>query len=564
MNIFRKLFVGCIFLNVFIFPRLVLAEEITHFMASYEIQKAGTVQVEERIQYDFGSAIKHGIYRYIPLVTTNAEGKKFKLAVSDIAVIDQMGKPYTFTDSSTDTQVTLKIGDADKTISGEHVYRITYIVSGAVTYFSDHDEFYWNVTGNGWVVPIQKASGTVRLPQTLPETDIKMNCFTGVAGSSNHSCGSVYIQGAATMSAASSLGISEGLTIAVSFPKNIVDVLEPVPVIEKVLTPWEKFVAQATVIGMILAGILWYFGLPIYIILRWVRLGRDPKPVIGVASAWFEPPKTKSGRLLSPGETGTLVDETAGMQDVTATIIDLARRGYIKIVEKKKDDFTFIKQKDYTGDKELRLHETTVLDGIFSGGAREVRIKDKDVSGVVSTVKSNLYTAVVTEKYFDKNPNTTRIIFYVLAGVGLFTGNILLAIVAFLFGRAMPKKTQTGADAAAVAISLKNFLSSQERWLAGIAKNQLMFEKLLPYAIAFGVEKIWARRFKDIAMREPDWYQGYGSHAFTSIYMANALVSTHSSFVRAATPTSSTTGHSSGFSGGFSGGGGGGGGGGSW
>ena len=92
-----------------------------------------------------------------------------------------------------------------------------------------------------------------------------------------------------------------------------------------------------------------------------------------------------------------------------------------------------------------------------------------------------------------------------------------------------------------------------------------MFEKLLPYAVAFGVEKIWANRFKDIQLRQPEWYSGYGSSSrFNSVYFTNSLNSSFSSVRSAATPVSSSTGHSSGFSGGSSGGGGGGGGGGSW
>ncbi len=538
------------------------AEEIQNFAATYAIQKDGTVKVEERIQYDFGISIKHGIYRYIPTITTNTEGKKFQMTLNDIRVLDETGKPYTAVTTNDNDKISIKIGDADKTISGVHTYRIQYLLAGALTYFSDHDEFYWNVNGNGWAVPITKASGTVSFPQSISESDIRMICYTGPEGSTDHYCGSVYLGGRATMVTTNQLGAGDGLTVAVLFPKNIVEVLEPTPVVEHVPTAWEKFISFVFFVGMILAALLWYFALPIFIIIHWIRRGRDPKPTIGVASAWFEAPKTKSGRLLTPGETGTLLDETADMKDVTATIVDLARRGYMKIVEKKKDDFTFIKQKEQDG--ELETHEKTLLSGIFSDGEKEVRIKDKELSSTVSSVQSDLYTAVVAEKFFDKNPHTTRILFYVLAGFALFTGNIFLAVVSFFFGRAMPRKTQAGADAAAVGLSLKNFLSSQERWLAGIAKNQLMFEKLLPYAVAFGVEKLWAKRFKDIAMKDPDWYQGYGSHAFTSIYLATALAHTHSSFSRAATPTSSTPGHSSGFSGGFSGGGGGGGGGGSW
>jgi uncharacterized membrane protein len=145
------------------------------------------------------------------------------------------------------------------------------------------------------------------------------------------------------------------------------------------------------------------------------------------------------------------------------------------------------------------------------------------------------------------------------------TGNLGLALIAFTFGRAMPAKTIFGVESANISKSLKNFLSSQERQLEFQAKNQMMFEKLLPYAVAFGVERIWAQRFKDFVLKSPEWYSSYDStRAFNSVLFANSLSSSMSSFRSAATPVSSTTGHSSGFSGGFSGGGGGGGGGGSW
>jgi uncharacterized membrane protein len=147
----------------------------------------------------------------------------------------------------------------------------------------------------------------------------------------------------------------------------------------------------------------------------------------------------------------------------------------------------------------------------------------------------------------------------------LFTLNLPLLVIAGLFGRNMPKKTPIGAQEANVGLSLKNFLASQERKLAFQSRNQMFFEKLLPYAVAFGVEKIWAQRFNDINLKQPDWYQGYGSTP--RFYPVNFVSSLNTSFTglnRAVTPTSSSSGFSSGFSGGSSGGGGGGGGGGSW
>ena len=193
-----------------------------------------------------------------------------------------------------------------------------------------------------------------------------------------------------------------------------------------------------------------------------------------------------------------------------------------------------------------------------------VKLKGKDLSETVSDVKNNLYELVVEDKLFDKNPQTTRTGYYVVAGIALFTGNFFLAIVAFLFGRVMPRKTVFGVEAKNVAFSLKNFLGSQQRQLEFQADKQLMFERLLPFAVAFGVEKIWAKRFESLNITQPNWYRGYSSANFNSYLLVNSLSSSFKSFNTAATPTRSSSGFSSGSSGGFSGGGGGGGGGGSW
>jgi uncharacterized membrane protein len=89
-----------------------------------------------------------------------------------------------------------------------------------------------------------------------------------------------------------------------------------------------------------------------------------------------------------------------------------------------------------------------------------------------------------------------------------------------------------------------------------------LFEDLLPYAILFGLEKEWAKQFKDLYVQPPSWYNGT-SGTFNSIYLANSLSSFNN--VNAAAFTAPSSSDSSGFGGGgFSGGGGGGGGGGGW
>ena len=537
----------------------VFAEEIRSFDTAIDIQSTGVVRVKESIEYDFGSLSKHGIYRYIPSIKTNSKGEKYILDITSLSVTDENHTPYTYTVLTEDSQKNIKIGDADKTISGRHVYAISYDISGALTYFSDHDELYWNVTGNGWGYPIQKSTATMTLPSIVEESQLKIGCFTGSIGSTEQACSSIYKNGVLTVSLNRPLGPNEGFTVVMGFPKQIVSKLDP----KLYVSFWSTIAGVIVIAFFFIIGLLWYIVLPISIAIKWWKHGRDPKPAVGVASAWFDAPKTKDGKKLTPGETGTLIDEKADMQDITATIVHLAQRGYIQIIESQKGTFALKKLKPKQKNEELRGHEQRLYDDLF-GALPIVNLNTANLSTVVEKAKTDLYDEVVVDGFFEKNPQSVRNMYIVLAVFGFVSGNFPLLLSSLLFGLQMPVKTMYGSQQTAVALSLKNFLVSQERQLAFQAKNQMMFEKLLPYAIAFGVEKIWATRFKDISMTQPDWYQGYSSSHFNSVVFVNSLQSSNSSFASAATPVSSSTGHSSGFSGGFSGGGGGGGGGGSW
>jgi uncharacterized membrane protein len=542
----------------FFIPHVVHAEEINRIDETITVQSDGRLEVSEGIIYDFANVSRHGIFRTIPVIKTNTEGKKFVVGFSRFSVVDDKGSAYEFKTTRTDESVSLKIGDPDRTMTGVHPYFINYLVEGGLTYFSDHDELYWNVTGNDWEIPIDKVSVVVALPGEVNPKDITVTCFTGAYGSTDKDCTSSVAGGVIKITTTKVLAAGEGLTVAVMFPKNIVAVLEPKPYVPF----WETLTGKILLVVIIIAAFFWYGVLPIYIPIHWWRHGRDPKAPMGVATAWFDPPKTKDGRSLTPGETGTLVDEKADMQDITATIVDLARRGYIRILEPKKGEFSLEKITKTVKGEALRMHEETLMDGIFKSGDL-INLKTENFADTVAKAKGNLYDAVVAAEFFVKNPQTTRTIYGVLAAFALASGNFPLVLSALIFGLNMPAKTILGVAQANVGKSLKNFLTSQERQLTFQAKNQMFFEKLLPFAIAFGVEKIWADRFRDIAMKPPDWYSGYSSAHFNSVFFVNSLRSTGTSFARAATPTSSSSGFSSG-GGGFSGGGGGGGGGGSW
>ncbi len=536
------------------------AEIIRSYDTQITVQKEGTIEVKEKIVYDFEYLYKHGIYREVPFLKKNADGKQYKMEIQIGSVVDENGTPYTYSTSVVNQLVNIKIGDANRTITGVHTYIIAYTVSGALTYFSDHDELYWNITGDKWVVPIENTSATVRLPSDIAIGDVKSTCYTGVVGSALTNCKSISEQESTTITA-ERLGVGEGLTAVIGFPKGHVSELKPV-----LYTAFEDTWYGKLLLGLLFAllgvvAFIWYVALPIYIPLKWYMTGRDPRSES--ARVWYDPPQTKNGRKLTPAETGSLIDETVDMKDIFGSLIQLAQKGHFQIVEDKKGEFTFVRKSDWDVDGTLMEFEKKLMDGLFKGN-EECKLKGRDLSDEMQKVSDSIYRQVVKDGFFKTNPQDTRNKYYALGGVALFTGNIGLAIVSFIFAKFMPAKTDDGAQQASVGKSLKTFLTSQERQLEFQAKNQMMFEKLLPFAVAFGVERIWANRFKDISLVQPSWYVGQNNSTFNAVYFSSRLHHSVSTFSYSATPTRSSTGHSSGFSGGFSGGGGGGGGGGSW
>ena len=546
-------------------PQKVRAESIQNFLSSILINQNGTIDVTETIDYDFGNEFRHGIYRTIPFTKTNEQGEKFKLDIKVISVLDTFEKPYKYKTEISGDSINIRIGDPNKTITGRHTYILHYLVSGALTYFPDFDELYWDATGIEWEVPITRTQAVIQLPQKIDPSDLQTFCYTGVFGSTDKNCLSNYSNGITRIETTKALDAGEGLTIAVDFPKKIVEVLEPQEYKTFWQTPFGILVKYILIASLIIVSVLWYIVYPIWIPIKWYKLGRDPKPTLGVTSAWFSPSKSKTHRNLTPAETGALIDEEADREDISATIVDLAVRKYIKIIEKKKGEFKLEKLSNENQVEKLQTFEKTFLKEVFKN-KNTLDLKGANLYAEIEKVKNEIYLQLVKEEFFPENPAKVRRFYSIISGLAVTTFNFALAVSAFFFGRNMPKKTLFGAEQLAVAKSLRNFLSSQKVKLEFQAKNQMFFEKLLPYAIAFGVEKVWADRFKDIHMKQPEWYQGSStSPTFSSYHFVRSLDTSLASFQNASSPARSSSGFSSGGGGGgSSGGGGGGGGGGSW
>ncbi len=554
-----KILFGFLFFSVLlIVPSVVDAQEvISDFESHININQNGTIDVVEKITYDFGSEQRHGIFRFIPTVKTNQDGKKFALGISNIVVRNAESQAYTYTQEKKGDDVYLKIGNANTFVTGEQIYIISYQVSGALTYFSDHDELYWNVTGNGWDAAIEKAHVLVALPFDIEDQAVKSVCFTGAQGSDATQCASQIVEkNSVEVATTQVLQPKEGLTFAVRFPKGQVAVLEPKPVVNF----FDTWLGKIAIVLILLTVIGWYLLLPIWIVIRWIKYGRDPRSARTKVTAWYDPPKSASGRELTPAEVGTLVDEYVNVQEISSVMIRLAQKGLILIHQKDDKTFELHKKREVLAADKLMPFEEDFLKTIF-GASQKASLDTAKASDAAKKIQNELYEHMVKEGFFPDNPQSIRTKYMILAGAGAFTFNFFLLIVAGIFGWIMPRKTLQGAQAADVANGMKSFLTSQERQLAFQAKEQMMFEKLLPFAVAFGVEKIWADRFKDVMLQNPEWFEGTNPGSIRTFAFGRAV---QSSFASYQSSTRSSSGFSSGFSGGSSGGGGGGGGGGSW
>ncbi len=547
---------------------------IEKFDAEITVLPDSSIEVTENIQARFIGSNWHGLYREIPVEYVSPQGFNYTLFLSVKRVTDGDGNALRYESSRERHYRKLKIfvPDAD---NSTHTISIEYTVSDGLRFFEDHDELYWNVTGDEWDVPIHEATAHIVLPTGT--TNIRTNLFTGGYGSRSQEADAEVVGNGVDVRTRGPLRYHEGLTIAIAFDKGFVH--EPTAADKASLflrSNWPLALPFAT---FVLMFYLW-----------WTR-GRDPR--LRPIAAQYEPPDQ-----LTPGEAGTLVDNSADMRDITAGIVDLAVRGYILIEEKKKDhlmglihdkDYVFHLRKPRTEWSSLKPHELALLNGIFASGMDAVSLSDlhNQFFQYLPGIKNSIFDSLVTHGYYRRRPESVRASYI---GIGFVVGVLLamggikigadmgMAPLTFLvtgvltggiicaFGWFMPAHTDQGARALEGVLGFEDFLVHVESdRFNRMVKTPEMFEKFLPFAMALGVEKNWSKAFQNIYTQPPIWYQGgYGPNFYPMMFVSdlNTLSSQAGSVLASAPRSSGGSGFGGGGGGGFSGGGFGGGGGG--
>lgn len=547
---------------------------IQRFDETVTVNPNGTIEVTEIIEARF-TGFWHGIYRTIPVEYDTPQHLNYSLFLEPLSVTDDDGHALKYEQKREGRYLKFKITvpgaqDATKTVL------LHYRILNAIRFFDDHDELYWNVTGAEWDAPIRAASAKIELPDGV--TGLHATAFTGAYGSRESDAQVETSGNIVQVSANHPLSYREGLTVVAGWDKGFV---HPPSTAAKIAlffrSNWPLFLPVVAFFIM-----LW---------LWWTR-GRDPER--GSVAVQYEPPDK-----LTPGECGTLVDNEAAMRDITATLVDLAVKGYLTIEQKDEShllglshskEYIFHLKRPPTEWSGVRPHELEMLSALFDDGS-VTSVKLSNLQNHFYThlpaIRRRIFDALMADGYYLHRPDTVRqgyigagivigILLFVFGGaLGAATGvahltwviaAILTAGVICIFGWFMPARTLTGARTFEKVLGFEQFLERVESdRLERIVKTPEMFEKFLPYAMALRCEKKWVAAFAGIAMQPPQWYSGpYGS-GFVPYMFVNDLnvMSAQASSVMASAPRSSSGG--SGFGGGgFSGGGFGGGGGGGW
>lgn len=540
--------------------------------AQYELtneDKQGLLVTTETIKLTF-SGQNQGILRAIPQEygSSNTNPK--------VVSVTRDGKNEPFITYESNKNLVARIGVAGTYITGEHTYEITYQVENVIRFYNDYDEIFWDVNGDQWLQTFESVNATLDSGGSITGPGVK--CFTGAFGSTAQNCETTDGSNMLTVKTTGPLGAGETLTFVGAFEKGY---FTP--------APWWETYRNFIIVSPLIA----FQALIVRSAhKKWSKYGKDYKKR-GITVPYFGRPKN-----MSVMQASYVLENKLTPKHISASIIDLAIRGNIKITEKKerfktKHELTLLKAENdgLTEDESLLLKE---LFSDFSVGS-SVKLEDK---------KAKLYTAVtkltklIDEKtankgFYELSPkNASKKIGLILAValVGMIAGfglasfsygltaltGVVSMIITGVYSGLMTKRSQSGNMMVEHMEGLKLYLNQAEKdrikqqdaveaplspQSGQPTRDIKFFEKLLPFAVAMGVEKSWAKAFADIYTQPPDWYGG-NWNTFSTVALASSLAGT--STATAASFSAPTSSGGSGFSGGGAGDGGGGGGGGGW
>ncbi len=499
-------------------------------------------------------------------------GKSYgKVRFSDFAVYDMEGNPLPKDSWKVENIPEGKRVHVEFSAKDERKgFVFEYRMAGAILYYDEYDRLYYNAVSEDRDVPIARSTTEVRFPQGTDLDQVKSELYVG-----KYSWDAPYRwekgrEGEVFRFEVEEVKPMSTYTIDLAFPKGVVAI------------PWQYRSSSLALFGVVSA--LLFLSVLGFMLALWMEKGRD-KGGTGSIMVRYDPPPG-----LRPAMLGMLIRERTKTSDVTATIVDLAIRGYLKIAEHGEGEFFktkkygFVKKKP--PDPLLLDFERDLMNGLFEAGA-SVTEDDLDqrfyihLPGILSGIKDQ----VMKERLFDEEPSVVRTRYSSLSILGiivvlllwiflakwldlgyswlLFPALLASLLVVLIIGKFMPRRTAKGRQAYEHALGFKKYLmTAEQEEIESMGVHN--FQDTLPYAMVMGITSAWGRRLQGIMSEPPEWFEGAG--AFSPLYLANSMDLMASSLngTLSSTPPSSSSGgwgeSSGGFGGGSAGGGFGGGG----
>jgi uncharacterized protein (TIGR04222 family) len=547
-------------------------ERILNFHSEVRVFQDGMIEVTETITVRAeGRQIRRGIFRDFPVDYEDRLGNRYVVTLEPLGVL-RNGRPEPYHTVRSGRDVRIYFGRKDRILeNGEYTYVFRYRASRMLGFYDQHDELYWNVTGNDWRFPIDRATATVRLEFDAPLDGLMVDGYTGRYGSNAQDYGRFLDDdGSVQFEANNTLPPSHGLTIVVGWPKGLV--AEPT---------WADRVGWLLSDNRnLLIAVAGFVLLLAYYIPVWLSHGKDPEE--GVIVTRYEPP-----RGFSPASLRYIRHMYYDDKVMTAAIVNLAVKGYLEIFN---DDGTHSLRKldPMHAHGALAPGERELYEALFAEGDQvTLENENHELLGAARSAHRKSLQQDYKHHYFKTNGflNVPAVLIVlattvlaVKVGYGPTPFVIGTVVALFLtmafFAIIMKRPTLRGRKVLDEVMGFADYLQVAEKDEMNLRnppqKTPQLFEALLPYALALGVEQAWAEKFSNVlgAIRSPDggaWHPAWYHGTWNPASLSDATGSMSSSLSSAVKSSVTAPGSSSGGGGGgFSGGGGGGGGGGGW
>ncbi|MGZ3437762.1 MAG: DUF2207 domain-containing protein, partial [Gemmatimonadaceae bacterium] len=519
---------------------------IRKFDALLTVHSDGSLDVTEQITIGF-TGQWNGINRDLSLQHKTAQDRATKLDVTIGYVTDETGQRLRVEEQRADNGRTRRLriyipgaNNADRQII------IRYRVANAIRFFFANssvgalDELYWNVTGNSWTMPIDSAHARVVLPESV--TPSRTAVYTGALGAISGDAKIEKVGNVVDFTLLRGLYPYEGMTIGVGWP--------PGHISSRPSQMQERLYAAVQWSPLLIPFIVFILAFK-----AWEKNGRDPEE--GSFVVRYEPVAGAS-----PAELGTLVDNRADMDDITATLVDLAVRGFIRIEEiteshllglsKSTDYILHIlrERSQWTGLKrheEFYLSALSTLAPIGESSVKVSELANKFYSSLPA-IRGAIYDSLLASGYYRESPDkvkgkwvafavlsaivgiglgviATKMMWVMISPFALIVAGVASTIILFAFAQIMPARTIAGARAREATLGFKEFLGRvEEERMKKLITTPEMFEHFLPYAMALGVADKWAKAFEDIYREPPTWYVG-GTGQFSASSFSHSISS---------------------------------------